>query len=167
MEADLAKMGMSMSDFDVTYAEVPTKEDVALTTTERTVTDLGDGKYIMQDKITNIEHQYIDSVMQVPQIHPKGGPSNAGGITVTPPSSGGAGLVSGGKSSGGGGGGGGGGGSQKDKKKSSDEIERYHTIKKEIGNLSREYDNLSAAKDRAFGANRLRVMDQEAAKLEE
>lgn len=165
MEADLAKMGMSMSDFDVTYAEVPTKEDVALTTTERTVTDLGDGKYIMQDKITNIEHQYIDSIMQVPQITPKGG-SSAGGITVTPPSSGGAGLVSGGKSSGGGGGGGGG-GSQKDKKKSSDEIERYHTIKKEIGNLSREYDNLSAAKDRAFGANRLRVMDQEAAKLEE
>ena len=164
MEADLAKMGMSMSDFDVTYAEVPTKEDVALTTTERTVTDLGDGKYIMQDKITNIEHQYIDSIMQVPQIHPNGS-SSAGDITVTPPSSGGAGLVSGGKSSGGGGGGGG--GSQKDKKKSADEIERYHTIKKEIGNLSREYDNLSAAKDRAFGANRLRVMDQEAAKLEE
>ena len=64
-------------------------------------------------------------------------------------------------------GGGGGGGSQKDKKKSSDEIERYHTIKKQLDNLSREYDNLSAAKDRAFGANRLRVMDQEAAKLEE
>lgn len=73
---------------------------------------------------------------------------------------------SGGKSSGGGGGGGGG-GSQKDKKKASDEIERYHTIKKQIDNLSREYDNLSAAKDRAFGANRLRVMDQETAKLEE
>lgn len=72
---------------------------------------------------------------------------------------------SGGKSSGGGGGGGG--GSQKDKKKASDEIERYHTIKKQLDNLSREYDNLSAAKDRAFGANRLRVMDQEAAKLEE
>lgn len=66
-----------------------------------------------------------------------------------------------------GGGGGGGGGSQKDKKKSSDEIERYHTIKKQLNNLSREYDNLSAAKDRAFGANRLRIMDQEAAKLEE
>lgn len=66
-----------------------------------------------------------------------------------------------------GGGGGGGGGSQKDKKKSSDEIERYHVVKKQLDNLSREYDNLSAAKDRAFGANRLRVMDQEAAKLEE
>lgn len=66
-----------------------------------------------------------------------------------------------------GGGGGGGGGSQKDKKKSSDEIERYHVIKKQLDNLSREYDNLSAAKDRAFGENRLRVMDQEAAKLEE
>lgn len=66
-----------------------------------------------------------------------------------------------------GGGGGGGGGSQKDKKKASDEIERYHTIKKQLDNLSREYDNLSAAKDRAFGANRLRVMDQETAKLEE
>lgn len=67
----------------------------------------------------------------------------------------------------GGGGGGGGGGSQKDKKKSSDEIERYHVVKKQLDNLSREYDNLSAAKDRAFGANRLRVIDQEAAKLEE
>lgn len=66
-----------------------------------------------------------------------------------------------------GGGGGGGGGSQKDKKKASDEIERYHTIKKQLDNLSLEYDNLSAAKDRAFGANRLRIMDQEAAKLEE
>lgn len=66
-----------------------------------------------------------------------------------------------------GGGGGGGGGSQKDKKKSSDEIERYHVVKKQLDNLSREYDNLSAAKDRAFGANRLRIMDQEAAKLEE
>lgn len=64
-------------------------------------------------------------------------------------------------------GGGGGGGSKKDKKKASDEIERYHAIKKQLDNLSREYDNLSAAKDRAFGANRLRVMDQEAAKLEE
>lgn len=64
-------------------------------------------------------------------------------------------------------GGGGGGGSKKDKKKSSDEIERYHAIKKQLDNLSREYDNLSAAKDRAFGANRLRVMDQETAKLEE
>lgn len=73
---------------------------------------------------------------------------------------------SGGKSSGGDGGGGGG-GSQKDQKKSSDEIERYHVVKKQLDNLSREYDNLSAAKDRAFGANRLRVMDQEAAKLEE
>lgn len=71
---------------------------------------------------------------------------------------------SGGKSSGGGGGGG---GSQKDKKKSSDEIERYHVVKKQLDNLSREYDNLSAAKDRAFGANRLRIMDQETAKLEE
>ena len=71
---------------------------------------------------------------------------------------------SGGKSSGGGGGGG---GSQKDKKKASDEIERYHVVKKQLDNLSREYDNLSAAKDRAFGANRLRVIDQETAKLEE
>lgn len=64
-------------------------------------------------------------------------------------------------------GGGGGGGSKKDKKKASDEIERYHAIKNQLDNLSREYDNLSAAKDRAFGANRLRVMDQETAKLEE
>lgn len=76
-------------------------------------------------------------------------------------------YISDANSSGGGGGGGGGGGSKKDKKKSSDEIERYHAIKKQLDNLSREYDNLSAAKDRAFGENRLRIIDQETAKLEE
>ena len=63
--------------------------------------------------------------------------------------------------------GGGGGGSKKDKKKASDEIERYHVVKQELDRLSSEYDRLSAAKDRAYGPDKLRAIDKEIAKLQE
>ena len=64
-------------------------------------------------------------------------------------------------------GGGGGGGSKKDKKKASDEIERYHVVKQQLDRLSSEYDQLSAAKDRAYGPDKLRAIDKEIAKLQE
>lgn len=64
-------------------------------------------------------------------------------------------------------GGGGGGGSKKDKKKASDEIERYHVVKQQLDRLSSEYDRLSAAKDRAYGPDKLRAIDKEIAKLQE
>lgn len=63
--------------------------------------------------------------------------------------------------------GGGGGGSKKDKKKASDEIERYHVVKQQLDRLSSEYDRLSAAKDRAYGPDKLRAIDKEIAKLQE
>ena len=63
--------------------------------------------------------------------------------------------------------GGGGGGSKKDKKKASDEIERYHVVKQQLDRLSSEYDRLSAAKDRAYGPDKLRAIDNEIAKLQE
>lgn len=63
--------------------------------------------------------------------------------------------------------GGGGGGSKKSAKKSSDEIERYHVVKQQLDRLSSEYDQLSAAKDRAYGPDKLRAIDKEIAKLQE
>jgi hypothetical protein len=55
----------------------------------------------------------------------------------------------------------GGGGGSKQEKKDTSEIPRYHEIKEVINDLSREYDKLSQAKDRAFGADRLSLMDKE------
>ena len=63
--------------------------------------------------------------------------------------------------------GGGGGGSKKSTKKSSDEIERYHVVKQQLDRLSSEYDQLSAAKDRAYGPDKLKAIDKEIAKLQE
>ena len=47
------------------------------------------------------------------------------------------------------------------------EAERYHEIKQVIKDLNKELDELGKAKDRAFGKNKLELMDQEIAKLEE
>ena len=60
-----------------------------------------------------------------------------------------------------------GGGGEKKTKKLSDEIERYHEIKEIIDDLTREYDRLSDAKDRAFGPDKLAYLDQEIAKQQE
>ena len=67
------------------------------------------------------------------------------------------------------GGGGGSGGDRKSKelKKASDEIERYHKIDKTIDSLSKQYDRLSAAKDKAFGTSRLRLIERENALLQQ
>jgi len=74
--------------------------------------------------------------------------------------------VGGGK---GGGGSGGSGGDRKEKelKKASDEIERYHKIDKTIDSLSKQYDRLSAAKDKAFGTARLKLIEKENALLQQ
>lgn len=65
---------------------------------------------------------------------------------------------------------GGGGGSKStshaDTKSFSDK-ERYHTIKNQIEDLSAGYDDINKAKDRAFGKDRLKYMDQEIAKTDE
>lgn len=70
-------------------------------------------------------------------------------------------------SKGGGGGSGGGERKKKDLKKASDEIERYHKIDKTIDSLSKQYDRLSAAKDKAFGTSRLRLIERENALLQQ
>lgn len=58
-------------------------------------------------------------------------------------------------------------GEDKEKKDVKDEIERYHKISKELEILEKEYDRISAAKDRAFGSAKLALYDQEIAKQDE
>lgn len=49
-------------------------------------------------------------------------------------------------------------------KKPSEEIERYHTIGKQLDSLTKQYDKISKAKDRAYGTSKVKLMDQEIAK---
>ena len=62
-------------------------------------------------------------------------------------------------------GGGGGGGSNKEvkhaDKKSDSEKERYHTLLNQLEDLSAAYDRVSKAADRAFGKDKLRLIDGE------
>lgn len=48
-----------------------------------------------------------------------------------------------------------------------DEIERYHEINEILGDTENQLDAISKAKDRAFGPDRLKYMDQELAKQRE
>ncbi|MDD4804361.1 MAG: phage tail tape measure protein [Candidatus Pacebacteria bacterium] len=75
----------------------------------------------------------------------------------------------GGKKGGGGGKKGGGGGEpqKKETKKLDDERERYHVINAVIEDLARTLDDLSRAKDRAWGLDKLKYIDAEIAKTEE
>lgn len=76
----------------------------------------------------------------------------------------------GGRGRGGGGRGGRGGGGRparnnsEQTKKNKDEIERYHTISKQLESLTKQYDKISKAKDRAYGTSKVKLMDQEIAK---
>lgn len=89
---------------------------------------------------------------------------------------------SGGSNPGGSGGGGGGGGGSTpkvktkkfnaprqatEKKKARDEIDRYHTITKQIEALTKAMDLLNEQKDRVWGRKRLELMDQEIKKMQE
>jgi hypothetical protein len=51
--------------------------------------------------------------------------------------------------------------SKSKKKKKSDEIDRYHEIKESLNDLSREYDAVSKARDRAFGVDKLKEFNKE------
>ena len=71
-------------------------------------------------------------------------------------------------------GGSGGGGSTKAPTKNSEkhitkakEEDRYHVIKNQIEDLSAQYDRIGKAKDKAFGPNRIKLLDQEIAKQKE
>ena len=100
------------------------------------------------------------------------GTEGPGGITTAfapapPPTISNGSTTSGGAGKGKGGGGGGGGSEPKPnkgtKKRKSDEIERYHEAERSIERTSAALDRLSKAKDRAFGANKIKAIDAEIA----
>ena len=53
------------------------------------------------------------------------------------------------------------------RKKLEDELDRYHEINEIISDTERELDKLGKAKDRAFGASKIALMDKEIAKQKE
>jgi hypothetical protein len=62
----------------------------------------------------------------------------------------------------------GGGGSKKSStKKKSDEIERYHTVNKEIESIESKMSRASSAKDNAFGKNKIPYINKEIDALNE
>ena len=108
----------------------------------------------------------VDGVVQVAQISTEGNPmSPAVKYTGTGGSSRGGGVSPSSTSSKGGGGGGSKGSAPKyneeKHKNTKDEKERYHVIKNQLEDLTSQYENISKAKDKAFGAAKLANLNKE------
>lgn len=97
-----------------------------------------------------------DTVIRVPVI---GNGGNGGFKKIDPPNKA---SSSNKKSSGGGGG-----SSKHAEKKNDSDKERYHTVLNQLEDLNAEYDDISKAKDRAFGKDRIDYMDAEIKKTDE
>lgn len=110
----------------------------------------------------------VEGVVQVAQISTDENPMTpVVSYTGTGGASTGGGVSPSSTPSRGGGGGGGGGSSSPPKyneekhKNTSDEKERYHVIKNQLEDLTSQYENISNAKDKAFGATRLANLNKE------
>ena len=136
-------------------------EDGKPITTTRTRT-YQDGYYEGKGSVDAIAMSTgVDGKSEVPQIQSI--TKKAGGSSNNYSSS-----NSGGKSNKSGGGGKAKEANRADKKKNEDlEIDRYHVITEQLERLNAELEKISKAKDRAFGAKRLKLMDQEIAKQEQ
>ena len=67
----------------------------------------------------------------------------------------------------GGSGGGGGGKKNVTRKDNRNDVERYHYLNNQLEDLEAEYDSISEAADRAFGADKLKLLDDQIAKTKE
>lgn len=108
------------------------------------------GNYVAWDgssKTASDGYVYVPKINSSKSIYKPTG----GGISTSKPSSGG----------------GGGGSSKHAEKKNDIDKERYHTIKNQLEDLNAEYDDISKAKDRAFGKDRINYMDAEIKKTDE
>ena len=103
--------------------------------------------------ITRIKYQKEEQVPAVKVITSTG--SAGGGLNFSNTKAGGA-TTSKGSSS-----------SSSKSKKSNTDIERYHTLNKQLESMTKDMDALANAKDRAFGKDKIDLMDQEIAKLNE
>lgn len=99
--------------------------------------------------------QHSGQKIMIPKIKTSG---QGGGYTKIDPPGGGGGSSNKG---------GGGGGSKKHaEKKDTGDRTRYHTIQNQLEDLQDAYDNVSNAADRAFGKNKLDLMDKQGAALD-
>ena len=156
---NLNAIGVGVDPLDITETEVMMPTTVVNEVTDQVVEKTGSDPdtYKITSHTTQSTEPGIEKPITVAQI------GDGANINIDKSSvRNAAGSIGGGKKSSGGGG-----GSKKDKKKASDEIERYHVVKQELDRLSSEYDRLSAAKDRAYGPDKLKAIDKEIAKLQE
>lgn len=156
---NLNAIGVGVDPLDITETEVMMPTTVVNEVTDQVVEKTGSDPdtYKITSHTTQSTEPGIEKPITVAQIGDKAK------INIDKTSVGNAASsIGGGKKSSGGGG-----GSKKDKKKASDEIERYHVVKQQLDRLSSEYDQLSAAKDRAYGPDKLQAIDKEIAKLQE
>ena len=142
---------------EVTYETVKTNPTVSSTTGTVTLTKDGEKQegWQYEGSLTT------ETEMQVPVIADKDGDNKISFSKISsPPSLSGATKRTPSKSSSGG-------GSQKESKNADDEIERYHKTNKTLESLRKNLDNISKAKDKAFGKSKIDLIDQEIKKYDE
>jgi hypothetical protein len=152
MNSLLSTMGV---EADVVVKEEKLKQRKPVTRTETSI--IQEDPLITETKSWVERYDTVDETLQVAQINTDGSGSEPtvkfiGNGSISPTSKG--------KSSGGGG--------KKDStKKKSDEIERYHTVNKEIESIESKMSRASSAKDNAFGKNKIPYINKEIDALNE
>ena len=118
----------------------------------------------MKQSSKEVDMGTVTEMMDVPALTTDGGKPN---FTLTRTNSGAMNNYSSSNAGGGSPGGGGGGSDPKpnneSKKIFEEEVERYHEAERSIARTTAAIDRLAAAKERAFGANRLKALDKEIA----
>lgn len=141
------------------YEDIPVKDLSTHSTggyVEVVTGDQFSGYKIERKHLSAFSQMDQDTLVRVPVLGKKLG----GGFTkIDPPNK----NFSSNKNSGGGGGG----SSKHAEKKNNIDKERYHTVLNQLEDLKAEYDDISKAKDRAFGQDRVDFLDGEINKTDE
>ena len=147
---DLVKNNLIPSVEYSTSMEVPTMAGGATTTV----------------KVPSLLYEAVPQTYQdtysAPTLEVKSATKSSGGNFKFKQSSHGGGTKNPKKSSGGGGG-----SNKKDPKLNKNEIERYHEIKNTLEDLTREYDRVAKARDRAYGMTKVALIQEEIEKTKE
>lgn len=147
---DLVKNNLIPSVEYSTSMEVPTMAGGATTTV----------------KVPSLLYEAVPQTYQdtysAPTLEVKSATKSSGGNFKFKQSSHGGGTKNPKKSSGGGGG-----SNKKEPKLNKNEIERYHEIKNTLEDLTREYDRVAKARDRAYGMTKVALIQEEIKKTKE
>ena len=126
----------------------------------------GDFAQMTTAKVPTIRYEAVPQTYQdtysAPTLKVMSATKSSGGNFKFKQSSHGGGTKNPKKSSGGGGGSG-----KKEPKLNKNEIERYHEIKNTLEDLTREYDRVAKARDRAYGMTKVALIQEEIEKTKE